>query len=105
MQKMEDPSSRFTGVLYYDRNGRQRYQKYLRMKVACGSHGASSAKAHFYLVTRKANETKEAAEAVFNGKFLADFIENVFEKLAKRRGLAVFKYEGLQLTVPEIASV
>ena len=51
-------------------------------------------------MTRKANEIEEAAEAVFNGKFSADFIEHVFEKLAKRRGFAVFKHEGLQLTVP-----
>ena len=105
IQKMEDTSSRFTDIIYYDTNGRQRYQKYLRLKVARGSHEASSAKAHSYLVTRKANEIDEAAEAVFNGKFSDDFIEHVFEKLAKRRGLAVFKHEGLQLTIAEIASL
>jgi len=93
------------GFIGHSWNGRERNHKYLRMKVTCGSHGASSAKAQSYLVTRKANEIEEAAGAVFNGKFLAGFIDNVFEKLAKRRGLTVFKNEGLQLTVPEIASV
>ena len=98
MKKLEDPSSRFTGIYYSDRNGWACYQKYLRMKVTRGLHGASSAKAQSYLVTRKANEIEESAETVFNGKFSGDFIEMVFEKLAKRRGLAVFQHEGLQLT-------